>query len=105
MKLHEVRKGSDVLVKKVDSDIYTRYTTKETKSYFAEHVTVFEVPFGQLKSIYIASAPENRKQWIDNPGKMIQCNEYMRILDDNGEWEMLVRPKDINFYCNISQEA
>ena len=43
MKLHEVKKNSKVFVKKVESDIYTRYTTKEDKTYHAEQVTKFEV--------------------------------------------------------------
>jgi hypothetical protein len=105
MKLHEVKKGSKVLVKKIKTDLYYRYTTKEDKTYFAEHVSVFEVPFGQLKEIHVASKPEDRKSYIFNPGKMVQSNEYMRVVDYDNEWEMLVKPEDINFYCNISNEA
>ena len=97
MKLHEIKENSQIFIKKDGELVYRPYTTKETKSYFAEAFQPLDLGADfDFSSIKLHTGTEIVT-------KDLLSDLYLVIEEDN--YTAIVFQDDMNFYCNIPEEA
>ena len=94
MKLHKVPAFTEVAIRKVGTKEFTRYTTKEDKTYFAEE---FKPPCTPKSKDYF-----NFYYHIDIDGKHKALTPHHYALIEKDGYEMLVDTRMIDMYCNLS---
>ncbi len=94
MKLHEIKGNSQIFIKKEGELTYKPYTTKETKSYFAEQFQPIDLGEDfDFSTIKVHTGTEI-------VSKNLQNDLYLNIKEEG--FEAIVFQDDMNFYCNIT---
>jgi len=93
MKLHKIKANAPTFVKRISDDEFTKYTTKEDRTYFAEQVS------DELQKTNNFNLYENIQ--VDGETVTLRSSLYSRVVSDDGEWIMIVPNEFIHFYCNL----
>ena len=91
MKLHLVEKGAEVYIKKIGTNNYIPYRTKEDKTYFME----------QFSSISTLNNNVYANAIVQGKKVTFRTDHFSRVEEDG--YEMIVPNCKVNFFVNIKE--